>query len=526
MAVTPEFLAEQIQNPEDTSVIFDKYLSRKEGESVEDFQQRKQSIIEQTMVLIDKSPQISIVDMNMTQQKVPDMNITEAEKQAIQAYTRRLAIKAQLELEEKEGIDIKHESFQEINNGCLFTMSQIKSKYPEIEAKINRNTVEIIRQDFVRTLQKVPLDILQQYENVRNEYFDLADNPHKAIERQNELKATQREFEKTWPEIRYRLLLSQAGSQTFQPKHPPFLFSTVESNICANTTEVSSSRNNSFNAGLSAIGNFFTSASKIAKQVLSNPAPAEGPQTQSHVSPPNTSRQFFSKPAPADGPKIQSPDTINYEGDYSFKISLLGDPGVGTSHLRHRFAKNIYFEPNMLYLNDRYVSEIKTIILNKFRIKLQIRTAEAYSKTEIINWGEEPLKYHTWPAKKDERRIQFNHSKEVRADAVIVVFDITDYKIFENLNKWIDETDPHSNSTARTLAATKCDIPEAEWAVKKEEIRVFAEENNLNVFFTSAKDNFNVDELFEYVANSIIQKKKHKESEEIIPLVSGYSKRR
>ncbi len=501
MAVTPEFLAEQIQNPEDTSAVFDKYIPRKEGESVEDFQQRKQPIIEQTMVLIDKGPQLSTIDMGMTQQKAPDINITEAEKQAIEAYTRRLAIKAQLELEEKEGIDIKHESFQEINNGCLFTMSQIKSKYPEIEAKINKNTVEIIRQDFIRRLQKVPLEILQQYENVRNEYFELADKPHKAIERQNELKAAQRELEKTWPEIRYRLLLSQAGSQTFQPKHPPFLFSAVESNICANITEVSSSKSNSFKTSLSIIGNFFTSASKVAKQVLSDPVPAEDP-------------------------KAQSPDTINYEDDYFFKISLLGDPGVGTSHLRHRFAKNIYSEPNMLYLNDRYVSEIKTIILNKFRIKLQIRTAEAYSKTEIINWGEEPLKYHTWPAKKDERHIQFNHSKEARADAVIVVFDITDYKSFENLNKWLDETDPYSNSTARTLAATKCDIPEAEWAVKKEEIRAFAEENNLNVFFTSAKDNFNVDELFEYVANSIIQEKAHKESEEIILIAPNYSKRR
>jgi hypothetical protein len=170
MAVTPECLAQRIEETGNSSAVSDQYIFHTEDEHQETFQQHKQIIIEQTKKFLAEGPQLSMV---------PDTHITEAEKRAIKAYIRRLAIKAQLELEEREGIDVMHENFQEIRNGCLFTMAQIKSKYPEIEEKINGETIESARLDFVGTLQKIPLEMIQQYENVRNEYSGLINETHK-----------------------------------------------------------------------------------------------------------------------------------------------------------------------------------------------------------------------------------------------------------------------------------------------------------------------------------------------------------
>jgi GTPase SAR1 family protein len=358
------------------------------------------------------------------------------------------------------------------------------------------------------------------------------------LEKQGQLKATQRKLEETWPEIRYRLLLGLAGSQTFQPKHPPFLFaaqseidsnpapeSSAESDTHSHPVPAPSTFGNSFSAGLSVIGKFFAPTSKTARKTLSEPATAEKPKTQSHLGFPNTSRQFFSNSAPTENPKTQYSSTITDDYDYLFKISLLGDPGVGTSHLRHRFAKNIYSNPCVSCPSDAYAFEVKTIVLNKLRVKLQIWTAEAHSKTETIDHNESPRRYYTSPAKKDERYRQVQ-DRSRRSNAIIVVFDVTDYKSFENLPQWLKEMDSYSNYTLHTLAATKCDIPETEWAIKKDDIRDFAEENKLNVFFTSAKDNLNVDPLFEYVTHFIIQEEQSKKNEEIIPVIPNYSKRR
>lgn len=83
------------------------------------------------------------------------------------------------------------------------------------------------------------------------------------------------------------------------------------------------------------------------------------------------------------------------------------------------------------------------------------------------------------------------------ANAVILVYDITKKESFEHIEQWLKNVDTKcKKNILKILIGNKYDLKQ-ERKVTEHEAKVFAQKNDLPYFETSAKDNYNVTELFE-----------------------------
>ncbi|KAH0800346.1 Ras family protein [Histomonas meleagridis] len=89
---------------------------------------------------------------------------------------------------------------------------------------------------------------------------------------------------------------------------------------------------------------------------------------------------------------------------------------------------------------------------------------------------------------------------------VVLVFDITDRKSFDQLPRWLRdarlEADPHCSVI---LVGNKCDLA-AERVVSKEEAEDFARTHELSYVETSAADNICIEEVFMRTGSDLLRK--------------------
>jgi small GTP-binding protein len=183
------------------------------------------------------------------------------------------------------------------------------------------------------------------------------------------------------------------------------------------------------------------------------------------------------------------------------KIGMLGDSRVGKTAICNTFM-NIEFMDNTL----------STIVMEKLESQMTLKNGE---EIKLVIWdtaGQE--RFHSL-ALKTIRTVQ----------GVVVVFDFTCRKSFENITNWLNEVKENLNETTIVLFGNKCDIEEELWEVSREAAIEFAKEKNLPLFETSAKLNKGIKEGFESItnlayekyegnANTGIQLKKEEEPEE------------
>lgn len=100
--------------------------------------------------------------------------------------------------------------------------------------------------------------------------------------------------------------------------------------------------------------------------------------------------------------------------NYTLKIILIGDAGVGKTSLLYTYVYDI----------DQY----------KAGITLGV---EFGSKTIVIN--NDIVKVHIWDTSGQERFRSITRSYYRSAAGCIVVYDITDYVSFQNAKKWLNE---------------------------------------------------------------------------------------
>eukprot|EP00828_Plagiopyla_frontata_P022505 TRINITY_DN29097_c0_g1_i1.p4 TRINITY_DN29097_c0_g1~~TRINITY_DN29097_c0_g1_i1.p4 ORF type:complete len:107 (+),score=28.93 TRINITY_DN29097_c0_g1_i1:452-772(+) len=93
------------------------------------------------------------------------------------------------------------------------------------------------------------------------------------------------------------------------------------------------------------------------------------------------------------------------------------------------------------------------------------------------------------------------------ANAVILVYDISDLETFKNIEKWLIELDERikKQNLIIGMAGNKCDLPGNQRQVSVDKAKMFAKENNVIFFETSAKSNTGIRELFSSVAEEIYQ---------------------
>jgi small GTP-binding protein len=185
--------------------------------------------------------------------------------------------------------------------------------------------------------------------------------------------------------------------------------------------------------------------------------------------------------------------------DYVYKIILVGDSGGGKTNLINRL------------IEDKFTSENKTTIGMDFHVK-------------PFNVGTDIIKIQFWDTAGQERFRSIIRSYYRLAASVIIVFDLTRRSTFESIDRWINELrdNIHYNieDVELLLVGNKCDLAGRE--VTKEEIEKVCEKYNLTYVETSAKDNINIQESFQELAERVHDHGYYiygKESDDIIQVI-------
>ena len=89
----------------------------------------------------------------------------------------------------------------------------------------------------------------------------------------------------------------------------------------------------------------------------------------------------------------------------------------------------------------------------------------------------------------------------------MVVYDVSDRKSFEWADKWIECSFSHlSEGCIKILCGNKIDLS-SERTVTTEEGMNKAEDSNMYFYETSAKEDINIEEMFEIAVNEMKQRK-------------------
>ena len=161
------------------------------------------------------------------------------------------------------------------------------------------------------------------------------------------------------------------------------------------------------------------------------------------------------------------------EHNYIFRICILGDSNVGKTSLLSRYTDKIFKES----YNNTIGVDFKIVTLKY---------------NDII------IKLHIWDTAGQERfkSIAVNYFKN--SQGFIFVYDITDENSFKNVENWIDLAFLNSNTVGiNFLVGNKCDR-EDERKVDKNSAEEFSKIKKLIFLETSAKNDYNVEKLFEY----------------------------
>ncbi|KAG5265633.1 hypothetical protein AALO_G00244640 [Alosa alosa] len=172
--------------------------------------------------------------------------------------------------------------------------------------------------------------------------------------------------------------------------------------------------------------------------------------------------------------------------DLLFKLLLIGDSGVGKTCVLFRFSDDAF---NTTFISTIGIDfKIKTVELEGKKIKLQI-----------------------WDTAGQERFHTITTSYYRGAMGIMLVYDITNTKSFENITKWLRNIDEHaSEEVERMLLGNKCDMDDKRVVptAKGEQI---AAEHGIRFFETSAKANINIEKAFICLAEDILSKTPGKE---------------
>ena len=165
--------------------------------------------------------------------------------------------------------------------------------------------------------------------------------------------------------------------------------------------------------------------------------------------------------------------------DYLIKCLVVGDSGTGKSSLMMRFTDDVF--------NTTYISTIG--------VDFKIKTMDFRDKT---------VKFQIWDTAGQDRFRTITASYYRGSNAVILCYDITDKNTFQNINKWLEEVKNFSVGTPLLiLCGTKTDLEEKR-VVSYEEAEEYAKINNMRFFESSSKNNSNVKEIFELIAENKI----------------------
>ena len=174
----------------------------------------------------------------------------------------------------------------------------------------------------------------------------------------------------------------------------------------------------------------------------------------------------------------------SFSGNLTYKFLVLGDQMVGKTSVLERYI-NRTFKSNYL---------------------LTIGMDKRFKRLEVNNVD---VDIHITDTAGQERFRSLTKMFYKGADGILIGFSLTDSKSLNSINYWINEINENCSKDypiSLVLFGNKCDDKD-NYQVSQEEIDKIVNEFKLPYFETSAKDNINITNIFEYLTKLTIQKK-------------------
>jgi small GTP-binding protein len=177
--------------------------------------------------------------------------------------------------------------------------------------------------------------------------------------------------------------------------------------------------------------------------------------------------------------------------DYSLKVVVVGDSGVGKTCLLIRFVRDVFDEDSQPTLGVEFLTKI--VETQRHRIQLQLWDTAGQELFRAVTRG-----YYRGSA------------------GALVLFDLTSRDTFENVTHWLQDIKDVARSDVVTLLiGNKADLTDKR-QVSYDEADSFAKANSMLYFETSAKTGANVSESFSSCV-SVIEKNVEDGAYEVAP---------
>ena len=159
------------------------------------------------------------------------------------------------------------------------------------------------------------------------------------------------------------------------------------------------------------------------------------------------------------------------------KIAVLGDTMVGKTAICNS-ALDLEFTKDML----------QTIGIDRLEISMTLKNG---NDIKVILWDTAGAERYRSTSLKI---LNFSYS-------IILVFDLTNRKSFENLDTWIKDIKKYSHISSLILFGNKVDVDKNRWQITPEEAKNYAEKMKIPYFETSAKTGQGIKEGISYLVN-------------------------
>ena len=139
---------------------------------------------------------------------------------------------------------------------------------------------------------------------------------------------------------------------------------------------------------------------------------------------------------------------------------------------------------------------IERLINNKFG---NTKSTIGASHTDIKIKG---INLNIWDTAGQERFRSMINMYYKGSKCIVICYDITEENSFNNVKNWLSEIEKNVNGIFIILVGNKCDLNDNR-KISYENAESFAKENNMFYIETSAKNNVNVNKLFDIIADKI-----------------------
>ena len=171
---------------------------------------------------------------------------------------------------------------------------------------------------------------------------------------------------------------------------------------------------------------------------------------------------------------------VKSEFENIIKLLLIGDSAVGKTNFIFRYVNDSYTSNHLSTVGFDFKSVVTKLSKSKKTVKLQI-----------------------WDTAGQERYMSVNKNLFLKVQGILLFYSITDRESFEHITNWVDIIRDTCDSLPIILIGNKKD-DESLRIVSEDEGKKLAKNFNLEFLEASGKENINVKESFEKIAEAVI----------------------